>query len=41
MSLIPMPTAVLADADVARALGRAVRVINPWSTFSPGPIPSD
>jgi hypothetical protein len=29
MSLIPMPTAVLADADVARVLSRAVRVINP------------
>jgi hypothetical protein len=29
MSLIPMPTAVIDDADVACALSRAVRVINP------------
>ena len=29
MALIPMPTAVIDDADVACALSRAVRVINP------------
>jgi hypothetical protein len=29
MSLIPMPTAVIDDADVACALSRTVRVINP------------
>jgi hypothetical protein len=29
MALIPMPTAVIDDADVARVLDRAVRIINP------------
>ena len=29
MALLPMPTSVIDDADVACALSRAVRVINP------------